>query len=74
MAAATQTHPRLDDQDVFDMSEVAAIIRQPRANLYRMFARGELESIKIGKYRLCTAAQLRRFLARKEAESKSKRR
>ena len=57
-------------QFVYTVEEAAKFLRLGRTSVYELIRGGELESIKVGSLRRITAAQLERFLERKEQEAR----
>ena len=52
-----------DEREVFSVLEVAERLGISRAEVAREIARGRLESIKLGRRRLVSRAQLNRYIA-----------
>ncbi len=52
----------------FTVEEVGVLISVSRAQLYRLIDIGDLKTIKIGRSRRVTLAQLEAFLTRREQE------
>jgi excisionase family DNA binding protein len=69
MPAATATHSRLDDAQLYRVTDAMRLLKLSRTVIYEQLRSGRLRSVHQGRARLITAAAIREYIALLEKEA-----
>jgi excisionase family DNA binding protein len=69
MTAAAPDHDRLDDTQLYRVTDAMRVLRLSRTVIFEQLRAGRLRSVKQGRARLITATAIRDYIALLEKEA-----